>query len=109
LIEAVRSVAETGIESLRDYPAALRYALKADELAKGKNPAALGYLAEAYALNGDFPKAVAAAKRGLAVTPPPKAGDASSQLYKWLQGQVAEYEGKARSKPAGSEAKPATE
>ncbi len=48
LIEAVRSVAETQVSSLRDYPAALRFALRADQLAAGKNPAALGYLAEAY-------------------------------------------------------------
>ena len=54
LIEAVKSAAETGVESLRDYPAALRFALRADEQAKGKNPAALGYLAEAYSLNNEL-------------------------------------------------------
>lgn len=41
LIEAVRSVAETGVPSLRDYSAALRFALRADQLAAGKNPGAL--------------------------------------------------------------------
>jgi tetratricopeptide (TPR) repeat protein len=96
LIEAVRSVAETGIESLRDYPAALRFALHADELAKGKNPAALGYLAEAYALNDKFPEAAEAARKGVALTPAPKPGEAASQLYSWLQGEVKEYEGKAK-------------
>ena len=56
------AVAENEIPSLRDYPAALRFALRADQLAAGKNPAALGYLAEAYALNKDFPQAVEAAE-----------------------------------------------
>ncbi len=55
LIEAVRSTAENALPSLRDYPAALRFALRADRVAGGKDPAALGYLAEAYALNKELP------------------------------------------------------
>jgi len=91
LIEVVKSVAETGVKSLRDYPAALRFALRADELAKGKSPAASGYLAEAYALNNNFPKALEAAQHGLALTP-----DAPTQLRKWLEDEVQEYASKAR-------------
>ncbi len=95
LIEAVRSVAETGVPSLRDYPAALRFAVRADQLASGKNPGALGYLAEAYALNENYPKAVDAAQRGLAVTPPTKPGDPPSRLRQWLQDELKEYQAKA--------------
>jgi eukaryotic-like serine/threonine-protein kinase len=86
LMEAARSAAETGVKSLRDYPAALRFATRADELAKGKNPGALGYLAEAYALNDNLPKAVEAAQRGLALIP-----DSPSQLRKWLEDEVKQY------------------
>jgi tetratricopeptide (TPR) repeat protein len=94
LIEAVKSAAETGVKSLRDYPAALRFALRADEQAKGKNPAALGYLAEAYSLNNDTPKALDAAQRALALMPPTKPGDSPSQLRKWLEDEVKEYQAK---------------
>jgi eukaryotic-like serine/threonine-protein kinase len=94
LIEAVRSVAETGVPSLRDYPAALRFAQRADELASGKNPAALGYLAEAYALNKNYPKAADAAQRALDVTPPTKPGEPPSRLRQWLQDELMEYRAK---------------
>lgn len=96
LIEAVRSVAETQVPSLRDYPAALRFALRADQLASGKNPAALGYLAEAYALNKDYPKAVDAAERALALTPPTKPGQSTSRLRQWLEDELKEYQTKTR-------------
>jgi hypothetical protein len=80
---------------LRDYPAALRFALRADQLASGKNPAALGYLAESYGLNKDYRKAVDAAERALAVTPPTKPGDPPSRLRQWLQDELKEYQAKA--------------
>ena len=81
--------------ALRDYPAALRFALRADREAQGKNPAALGYLAEAYALNNDYPKAVEAAKRGLFLIPPAKTGEAPSKLRLWLQDELlAQYQAK---------------
>ena len=95
LIEAVRAVAEVRLPALRDYPAALRFALRADREAQGKNPAALGYLAEAYALNNDYPKAVEAAKRGLFLIPPTKTGEAPSKLRLWLQDELlAQYQAK---------------
>ncbi len=93
LIEAVRSVAETGVTALRDYSTALRFALRADQLAAGKNPVALGYLAEAYALNDDYPKAIDAAERGLAVAPRSSQGE--SPLRQWLKGELTEYQKKA--------------
>ncbi|HTQ53925.1 MAG TPA: protein kinase [Bryobacteraceae bacterium] len=91
LMEVVKCLAETHVQSLRDYPAALRYALRADQVAQGKNPAVLGYVAEVYSLNGDKAKAVAAAQRGLAQVPPTKPGAAPSQLRKWLEDEVKEY------------------
>ena len=96
LIEAVRSVAETQAPSLRDYPAALRFALRADRLANGKNPGALGYLAEAYALNKDYQNAVEAAERALTIVPPPKPGEPVSRLRQWLQDELKEYQAKTR-------------
>jgi tetratricopeptide (TPR) repeat protein len=93
LIEAVRSVAETGVPALRDYSTALRFALRADQLAAGKNPVALGYLAEAYALNDDYPKAIEAAERGLAVAPRSSQGE--SPLRQWLKVELTQYQKKA--------------
>jgi hypothetical protein len=82
---------------LHDYAAALRFALRADRLAGGRNPAAVGYLAEAFALDKHFPSAARAAKRALAITPQPKPGEPASQLRKLLQGEPAEYEAKPAS------------
>ncbi len=93
LMESVRTVAETRLPDLRDYPAALRFALRADGEAQGKNPAVLGYLAEAYALNNNYPKAVEAARRGLSLVPPTKPGEPPSKLRQWLQDELlAKYE-----------------
>ena len=93
LMEAVRCLAETAVKPLRDYHAALAYALRADRLAKGKNPAVLGYLAETYSLLGDPANALASARRGLAILPPVKPGEARSQLRQWLEDQQKEYGG----------------
>ncbi len=98
LMECVRSLAEVGIPSLRDFPAALRIALRADRLAAGKNAGVLGYLAESYALNKNFPQAAEAAERGLAVTAPTKPGEPPSQLRQWLEGEVKEYRAKAQAR-----------
>ncbi len=95
LMEAIRSTAENAVPSLRDYPAALRFALHADQIANGKNPAILGYLAESYALNNNYRQAADAAKRGLALVPAPKSGQPASQLRQWLQSESADYEAKA--------------
>jgi hypothetical protein len=70
--------------------------LRADQLAAGKNPAALGYLAEAYGLNKNYPKAVEAAQRALAVTPPTKPGEPTSRLRQWLQDELKEYQAGSR-------------
>lgn len=82
--------------SLRDYQAALRFALHADQLANGKDPAILGYLAESYALNNNYRPAADAAKRGLALAPAPKPGEPASQLRQWLQSELKEYRAKSR-------------
>jgi tetratricopeptide (TPR) repeat protein len=92
LMEVIKCLAENGVKSLRDYPAALRYAQRADQVAQGKNPAVLGYLAEVWSLNGDNAKAVAAAQRGLALVPPTKPGAPPSQLRKWLEDEVKQYQ-----------------
>jgi hypothetical protein len=68
LIEAIRGTAECGVEPLRDYPAALRYAIRARDLTQGKDASVLAYLAEAYGLNHDYANAVEAARQGLAAT-----------------------------------------
>jgi serine/threonine protein kinase len=95
LMEAVRSVGETEVKPLRDCPAALRFALRADALSKGKNPAVLGYLAQAYEMNGKYAEATDAAKRGLASIP---TGDAPSKLRTWLQEEFTKNEAKALAK-----------
>ncbi len=75
-------------ESLRW--AALRFALRADQLASDKDPAALGYLAEAYSLNRDFPKAVDAATRG-PPSPRPIPAILPRDCSNKLQQEVASY------------------
>jgi tetratricopeptide (TPR) repeat protein len=95
LIEAVRSVGETEFKPLRDTSAALRFALRAEALSKGKNPAVLGYLAEAYELNGRYDEATDAAKRGLASIRP---REGPSKLRTWLEEQVTNDEAKAAKK-----------
>ena len=95
LMEAIRSTAENAVRSLRDYQAALRFALHADQLANGKDPAILGYLAESYALNKNYRQAADAARRGLAQVPPPKPGQPASQLRQWLESESSEYQAKA--------------
>jgi hypothetical protein len=94
LMECVRSLAENEIPALRDYPTALRFALRAEQLSSGKNPAVLGYLAEAYGYKQNYPKAVEAAERGLSVTPATKPGDPPSRLRNWLQDELKEYQAK---------------
>ena len=91
----MRSTAETAVVELRDYPAALRFALRADEAAGGKSPAALGFLAEASALNKNYRQAAEAAKRGLVFAQNPRPGE-PSQLRHWLEDQLTEYQSKAR-------------
>lgn len=96
LMECVRSLAENGVPALRDYPTALRFAVRADQLAEGKNPGVLGYLAEAYALNKNYPKAAESAERGLAAMTPAKPGEPPSRLRGWLEQEIQEYRAKAR-------------
>ena len=96
LMECVRSLAEIGVPALRDYPAALRFAQRANQLAEGKNPGVLGYLAEAYALNKNYSKAAESAERGLGDMGPTKPGEPPSRLRGWLRQEAGEYKAKAR-------------
>jgi tetratricopeptide (TPR) repeat protein len=59
----------TPVLSLRDYPRALRYALRADQFSKGKDYVAVTYLAMAWANNGQPQKALETVRRGLAMVP----------------------------------------
>jgi tetratricopeptide (TPR) repeat protein len=73
--------------SLRDYPRALRYAKRADELSNGKEPTALAYLAMAYANNGDGRQALEAVERGLSLVPGPKPGEKASDARQNLENE----------------------
>jgi len=72
------------ILSLRDYPRALRYAKRADDLSNGKEPTAIAYLAMAYANNGDGQKALETVERGFALVPAPKTGEKPSDAWQNL-------------------------
>jgi tetratricopeptide (TPR) repeat protein len=78
LREASIALMVSPILTLRDYPRALRYALRADELSNGKEPTAIAYLAMAYANAGDGPKALQTVERGLAIVPGPAPGEKRS-------------------------------
>ena len=84
LREASIALMVSPILSLRDYPRALRYAERADELSNGKEPTAIAYLAMAYANNGDGQKALETVQRGLALVPGPKAGEKASDAWQNL-------------------------
>ena len=73
--------------SLRDGSNALALAERANQLTGGANPMALRVLAAAFAENGQYPEAIAAAQRGLQMAPA-KSGLASS-----LQSQLKFYQG----------------
>ncbi len=94
-MEAVRSTAEWPIESMNDFPAALRYAIRARSLTKDKDAAVLGYAAEAYGLNREYSSAIDAARIGLALAPP-KPGASPNRLQQWLLDEIAEYTAKSR-------------
>ena len=87
LREASIALMVSPILSLRDYPRALRYAQRADELSNGKEPTAIAYLAMAYANNGDGQKALEAVERGLAIVPAAKAGEKPSDARQNLENE----------------------
>jgi tetratricopeptide (TPR) repeat protein len=82
--EASIALMVSPILSLRDYPRALRYAQRADELSNGKEPTAIAYLAMAYANNGDGQKALEAVQRGFTLVQAPKAGEKASDAWQNL-------------------------
>jgi tetratricopeptide (TPR) repeat protein len=84
LREASIALMVSPILSLRDYPRALRYAKRADDLSNGKEPTAIAYLAMAYANNGDGQKALETVERGFALVPAPKTGEKPSDAWQNL-------------------------
>jgi tetratricopeptide (TPR) repeat protein len=85
LSEAAVVLMVTPIRGLRDYPRALLYAKRADQLSGGKEPGAIIYLAQAYANTGDAPKALATVERGLALVAPSPPGQKPSEVRKALE------------------------
>jgi len=88
LREASIALMVTPIPALRDYPRALRYALRADELSNGKEPTAVAYLAMAYANTGDAPKALETVERGLAIVPAAAPGQNPSEARLNLENEL---------------------
>jgi tetratricopeptide (TPR) repeat protein len=92
LVEVVRVLLDPAVKMLRDYPLALRYALRADALGKGKDLATLYYLAETYWRNGNAPAAVETARKALAMLPAAGPGESSSKARRQVEERLAEYE-----------------
>ena len=92
LVEAVRVLLDPAVKTLRDYPLALRYALRADGLANGKDLATLVYLGEAYWRNGNASAAVETARKALAMLPAAGPGASASNTRRQVEESLAEYE-----------------
>jgi tetratricopeptide (TPR) repeat protein len=92
LVEAVRVLLDPAVKTLRDYPLALRYALRADGLAKGKDLATLVYLGEAYWRNGNASAAVETARKALAMLPAVGPGASVSNTRRQVEESITEYE-----------------
>jgi tetratricopeptide (TPR) repeat protein len=88
LSEAAIVLMVTPIPSLRDYPRALGYAKRAYELSGGKEPGAIVYLAQAYAMNGDATHALETVQHGLTLIAPPPPGQKPSEVRKTLEDQL---------------------
>ena len=74
LSEASIVLMVTPVLSLRDYPRALSYAKRADELAKGKDYEAVITIWPGLRQRRRCGKALQTVKRGLTIVPPPAAG-----------------------------------
>jgi phage host-nuclease inhibitor protein Gam len=83
---------DPAVKTLRDYPLALRYALRADGLAKGKDLATLVYLGEAYWRNGNASAAVETARKALAMLPAVGPGASVSNTRRQVEESITEYE-----------------
>ncbi len=79
LNEAAYAHMEPPIPSLADYPRAVRYAQRADQLSHGKSPIAVFYLAQAYENSLDGPRALESIQRFGALLPPTPAGQKPSR------------------------------
>jgi serine/threonine protein kinase len=85
LEEAASAFISSPIPALLDYRRALRYAQRADELARGKDRTAIFYVAQCYEQLGDGPKALEAVERGLATFPPPVPGEKLSRNRQMME------------------------
>ncbi|MCX6627843.1 MAG: hypothetical protein NTW28_09465, partial [Candidatus Solibacter sp.] len=92
LQDAARHLMETEVKPLRNYPLALVYAKRANELTKGLDAGTLEYLAEAYWVNGDARGAADTIRQALALLPPPAAGEKPSRPRKMFQEQLERYQ-----------------
>jgi len=79
LKEAASAFIGSAIPSLLDYRRALRYAQRADQLAKGQDIGAIFYTAQCYEQLGDGAKALEAVQRGMALFPPTAPGERPSR------------------------------
>jgi serine/threonine protein kinase len=91
LQDAARYLMTTEVVALRDYPRALRFALRANEVSKGEDVGALEYLAEAYWLNGDAARAVETISQALAHLPPTAPGEKPSRARLGYEEELARY------------------
>jgi len=74
--------------SLRDGARAVALASRADQLSRGQNPTILGTLSVAYAEAGNFPQAIATARRALQLLGP----ESNSPMAVSLRAQIALYQ-----------------
>ena len=84
LNEAAIVLMVTPVLSLRDYPRALRYALRADQLSNGRGSV---YLPMAYANNGEAAKALDVVERFMTMFPAPPPGQKPSDARQNLENE----------------------
>lgn len=85
LDQAALALMFTPVPSLHDFPRALRYAKRADEISRGKDILTIAYLAHAYVDAGDGQMALQTVERALAMMPPLPRGQAPTEGRKNLE------------------------
>jgi tetratricopeptide (TPR) repeat protein len=92
LSEAAIMLMSAPVVTLRNYPRALDYARRADELGGGKSPEAIAYLAQAYANTGNAQKALETIQRGLSLVAPAPPGQKPSDTRQTLEDEYRDIE-----------------